>query len=371
MSDYKDCVVRMFDVIGGARSILILSHHNPDPDAIAAAFGLRHLLKNTGKFRSAIGYSGMIGRAENRAMVRLLRINPKPVSQMRGRKFDRIILCDSQPSGKNATVFNDRVADIVLDHHPKKRRKSHSAFMDIRTDYGSTSTIVTEYLKQLNISLDARVATALYFGIKADISDIARHKSEADLRAMRYLFPQTSVRWLYRIENPRLSSDYFWVNANAIKNSRIYKDVIVSDLDEIPQPDYVAELSDYLLRLEGMVWSFCIGYSGDKIYYSIRTLSKKKNAGNIAARLANNRKGGSGGGHWRSAAGLIDVTSVAPEKKKQACNSLIQSFLKMIGRENVTGKPIGGMELANESGQINNSGVKKDQSGESFDSSPK
>ena len=361
----------MFDVIGGARSVLILTHHNPDPDAIAAAFGLRHLLKNTGKYRSAIGYSGMIGRAENRAMNRLLRINPKPVSKLKSRKFDRIILCDSQPTGKNATIYNGRVADIVLDHHPKKRRKIQSAFTDIRTEYGSTSTIVVEYLRQLNISLDARVATALYFGIKTDISDIARHKNEADLRAMRYLFPQTSVRWLYRIENPRLPADYFLVNANAIRNSKVYKDAIVSDLGTIPLPDYVAELADYLLKLEGMRWSFCIGCNNGRIYYSIRTLSRKKDAGNIAARLARNRKGGSGGGHRRSAAGFIDISSIAPEKRQQSCHSLIQSFLKMISHENVACKSIDGQDMESP-GEI--SGDREnlnDQAEGSSNSSPK
>jgi nanoRNase/pAp phosphatase (c-di-AMP/oligoRNAs hydrolase) len=46
-------------------SLLILTHNNPDPDAIASAVALNFLLANKLGVESHIAYEGIIGRAEN------------------------------------------------------------------------------------------------------------------------------------------------------------------------------------------------------------------------------------------------------------------------------------------------------------------
>lgn len=333
---------QLLKALEGARSVLIGTHNNPDPDAMASAFGMRHLLMNIGKMRPVIGFGGIVGRAENQVMMKLLRINMVQYGKIRNRKFDRLILCDFQPRGKQWTEYGNRKPDVILDHHPSYRRKLAARLADIRTEYGATSTIVTEYLQEAQVPLNARVATALFYGIKTDISDIARKKNEADLCAMRFLFSKISMRWLYRIENPRVPSDYFWAMSRAVAKARVHRDVVVSCLDELPQADYAAVLADYLLKLEGMRWSFSIGCAGDEIVFSIRTLSRMKEAGRVASRLARGR-GGSGGGHKMSAAGRIDVSGVPPEKRDHLCEHLTQRFLSLLGRDAGPGKQIGGI----------------------------
>ena len=339
MNGPKDKVFELMDVLKGAKTALITTHKNPDPDALGSAFGMRHLLTKTTKIRSVIGYSGFIGRSENQIMTRLLHINPIHLSKLQSRKFDRIILCDYQPRGKTQEVFKNQEADIVLDHHPSFRRKSKARFSDIRTDYGATSTIVTEFLQRLEVPLSALVATALFYGIKTDISDIARHKNEADIKAMRTLFPRISMRWLARIESPRVPADYFQTICQAVQNARIHKDAIVTCLGEMPQADYVAILADYLLKLEGMRWSFCVGCVNDEVVFSIRSLSRKKEAGRIAQKLAK-RQNGSGGGHQMSAAGRTMVTGLDLNDRLKLCMHTIDLFLNMIGRDAASGKKI-------------------------------
>ncbi|MGB3862231.1 MAG: hypothetical protein WA915_09095 [Candidatus Aminicenantaceae bacterium] len=56
------------------KRVLILPHDNPDPDAIASAWGLSYLLKKKLGLASTIAYSGLIGRTENRELVRELKI---------------------------------------------------------------------------------------------------------------------------------------------------------------------------------------------------------------------------------------------------------------------------------------------------------
>src|SRR5690348_16418220 len=58
---------------GAVGRALICTHDNPDPDSLAAALGLRKLLE-TQKIDVTIALGGIIGRPENRAMVRELKI---------------------------------------------------------------------------------------------------------------------------------------------------------------------------------------------------------------------------------------------------------------------------------------------------------
>ena len=49
--------------------ILILPHNDPDPDAVASAIALRYLLEQRLNVEIRIAYHGIIGRAENKALV--------------------------------------------------------------------------------------------------------------------------------------------------------------------------------------------------------------------------------------------------------------------------------------------------------------
>ncbi len=56
-------------VFVGAKRIVILTHDNPDPDAIASAAGLRALLEQACDLPVVTTFGGIIGRAENRALM--------------------------------------------------------------------------------------------------------------------------------------------------------------------------------------------------------------------------------------------------------------------------------------------------------------
>ncbi|MBU6283988.1 phosphoesterase, partial [bacterium] len=58
----------------GGDPVVILPHDNPDPDALASAAALQYLLSEIAEVDSVIALGGIIGRAENRAMVKYLNI---------------------------------------------------------------------------------------------------------------------------------------------------------------------------------------------------------------------------------------------------------------------------------------------------------
>src|SRR5580700_5434446 len=63
---------RLFRVARGRKRALVLTHDNPDPDSIASAVALAHLLERRADIDARVGYGGIIGRAENIAFVREL-----------------------------------------------------------------------------------------------------------------------------------------------------------------------------------------------------------------------------------------------------------------------------------------------------------
>jgi hypothetical protein len=56
-------------VLGEATHALVLTHDNPDPDAIASAAGLGFLIERISGIPVTVAFGGIIGRAENRSLM--------------------------------------------------------------------------------------------------------------------------------------------------------------------------------------------------------------------------------------------------------------------------------------------------------------
>ena len=66
--------------LDGITEVLILPHNDPDPDAISASLGLAYLLKEKYAITTNISYHGIIGRAENKALVHYLKTPLKKIT---------------------------------------------------------------------------------------------------------------------------------------------------------------------------------------------------------------------------------------------------------------------------------------------------
>ena len=85
------------------------------------------------------------------------------------------------------------------------RNESFKArFADLRTAYGATSTIFTEYLRAAGMEPSQRLATALLYGIKTDTLFLERGTKLADLSAFNFLYPLANKAMITRIERPAL-----------------------------------------------------------------------------------------------------------------------------------------------------------------------
>jgi len=96
---------------------LFLTHDNPDPDSISSAFALKNLLYLIYKKRCTIAYRGIIGRSQNRELVRVCNIKMFNSSLLNPGRYECVILVDCQPFAGNVFLPENRVPDIVIDHH--------------------------------------------------------------------------------------------------------------------------------------------------------------------------------------------------------------------------------------------------------------
>src|SRR5579871_3074700 len=134
-------LLRQLEAIRGRGPLLLLPHDNPDPDALAAAIGLRLVAARVG-VESTLAVGGIIGRAENRAMVRELDLAPVLIDQVDASRFPLIALLDTQPQTGNNSLPPGRRADIVIDHHPLRPAAREAPWCDVREEAGASSTIV-------------------------------------------------------------------------------------------------------------------------------------------------------------------------------------------------------------------------------------
>jgi len=285
--------------------LLILTHDNPDPDSISSAAAMQHLLSTKRGVRSVIAYSGVVGRAENRAMVELLDLPIVPIGEIDQEAFPHIALIDAQPETGNHALPADRTADIVIDHHPLREATRRVRFFDVREELGASATLMTLYLHEAGVEIPETLATALLYGIRSETQDLVREVSGDDFTAFELLFPFANWGLLAQISRPRLHHSYFFQLARAIEVLKIGREIAVATLGEVNDPDFVPEIADLIVRMEGLQWGLCTGSVGDRLYLSIRTNDTDAEAGELMRRIVTGL--GSGGGHGMRAGGNVHL----------------------------------------------------------------
>ncbi|MBJ6727531.1 DHH family phosphoesterase [Geomesophilobacter sediminis] len=309
--DVKGYTDAMLTWVSGRGRILIVVHDNPDPDALASAMALRHLFAVRLNREAVIAFSGMIGRSENLAMATLLQIPLTPFPIIELKCFQVICLLDSQPGTGNNSLPPEARVDIVIDHHPMREQTASCKWVDIRPEYGTTATILYEYLKVQGVSVGTKLATALFYAIKSETQDLGREARHPDREAYLSLFPTTNKVLLNGITHPPLPREYFVALHDALENAHCYGNVLVAMLKRVQIPELVAELADLLLRLEGVETVLCMGHFNEEMALSIRTSNESINAGALIRSIVTGY--GTAGGHGMMAGGKIDHVPALPE----------------------------------------------------------
>ncbi len=255
--------------------LAILTHDNPDPDSIASAVALKAI---AGEYDvgADILYQGDIGHQENRAFVNLLGIELVPMADARPLdEYGAVALVDHMKSG-DPTLDVD--VDIFIDHF-EPDEGIDASFMDVRPNVSSTSTILTKYIQEFDLSPSEEVATALLYGIRSETLDFKRDTTPADLTAAAYLYPFTDHDTLEQVESPSMSPETLDVLAEAIQNRDVQGSHLVSNAGFITNRDALGQAAQHLLKLEGITTTAVFGIADDTIFLAARSKDIRMNIG--------------------------------------------------------------------------------------------
>ena len=286
--------------LSDADRIVILLHNDPDPDAMASGLALRNVLRRT-KQTAVIAALQGVTRPENQRMMNLLDIHVEILKVEELSHFDRIAMVDVQPHYFGGSV--DRV-DLVIDHHPEQSGYS-AVFKDIRPDYGSTSTILTEHLRAVDANISERTATAMLYAIKSDTLFFNRQANRVDIEAFSYLYPLADATLIRKMEGAEITMERLGYVLKATGNHRLEEQVFSAFLGEVPREDFIPYVADFFLQLEDTKWTIVAGVVNGSFVVSVRNIGYTRNAGEFVKKLFLDL--GSAGGHRAMAKAVVPV----------------------------------------------------------------
>src|SRR5262249_35501821 len=113
----------------------------------------------------------------------------------------------------------------------------------------------------------------------------------------------------------RLPQAHFECMLQALQSSFIYDRLIISWVNELPQPELAAEVVDFLIRFEEVDWAVCAGVYQDQMFLSVRSALPKAHAGEMLRQVVGRVAGA--GGPARRAGGRWYLPSTAPTAVEQ------------------------------------------------------
>ena len=310
-----------------AAKVLILLHNDPDPDAMASGLALRNLLRRT-KTTAIIGALQGVTRPENLRMANLLDIRVEQVTAAQFADFDLIATVDVQPHYFGGLL--DRV-DLVIDHHPEQPGY-RAVFKDIRADYGSTCTILTEHLRAMDVNISERTATAMLYAIKSDTLFFARQTNRSDLEAFTYLYPLADPAMIRKMEGAEITLERLEFVRQALDGGTHADQVFCAYLGETAREDSITYVADFFLQLEDTRWTVIAGQVAGALIVSVRNLGYSRNAGEFVKKWFNDI--GSAGGHRAMAKAVVPMERflekygpLAPDEINGKIRELVLAFL--------------------------------------------
>jgi nanoRNase/pAp phosphatase (c-di-AMP/oligoRNAs hydrolase) len=293
----------LYELLEGGTSLGIVCHDNPDPDALASALALKHAAKDAGIADVGILYSGTISHQQNRAFVNLLEVDLVAFTPEQLASYDLLAFVDHSVPGRNNEVPPDTPVDIVIDHHPATDVEAR--FVDRREEVGATTTILTEYLRELSLAVDEPLATALLFAIRRETLGLLRGVTSAEYEAAEFLHPHVDSSLLRELVNPPLTPATVDAVGRAIENREIRSACLVSNTGRTTERDALPQAADYLVDLENVTTAVVAGIIEGTIHLSARSIDPRIHVGSLLAEAFGDV--GSAGGHSDMAGGQVPL----------------------------------------------------------------
>jgi len=336
---------RLFSLIAGWEGTLgIITHKNPDPDAISSAMALAEIAKqaNGKTLATRIFYEGNIGHQENRTFVNLLDIKMEHLTPESLVQCQYLALVDCAGPGANNDIPPQTKINIIIDHHKEgKHLATQNAFIDIRPGVGATASIMTQYLQELDVPVDKRVATALLYGIRTDTKEFKRNVTPQDLGYAGFLLPLTDSDLLDKIMSPSMSQETLDIIGKAIHERKIQSGYLFANVGFVMNRDALPQAAEILITLEGVNTALVYGITDNAIVISARNRDIRLHVGNALSEAFGEM--GDAGGHPNMGAASLPLHYFGKVENKErlleiVIDPVLQKFKNLVGLENESRK---------------------------------
>lgn len=350
-SPYQELAKLLADREG--ESHLVIIQGAPDPDAISSALALEFINSNFGIDTTILCFAH-VSHHENRAMVKRLGIRLVRYDESFDLDpFSAYSIVDSQ---KSYTPIDLKLQDAgvrflaFIDHHREDAAPPPALFVDTRQHYGSTASILCEYLREAfpkgleaGDPIQTRLSTALMHGLRTDTQRfMLGTKHEFDAAA--FIAPCVDTQVIEIIERKVITSSMMEMLENALVNRHVHDNFIFSDVGFVRSLDRdgIPQAAELLLHREGTDTVLVFGIVDEKfIDGSLRTRSETINPDEfLKGFLGISPESGRyyGGGNVRDRGGFqipLGFFSLHEDKDRvysMAKEVLEKSFLDYIGK---------------------------------------
>jgi phosphoesterase RecJ-like protein len=314
LTETKQQIQKLGELIEGAHSILLLQPDSPDGDSLGSALGLEEILGDLGKEVFMYSYK------EPEPYLRFLQGWDR-VAQDLPKSFDLTILVDTGSPAliKSALAhhFTPLTSKpfVIIDHHVSRQGFGFEA-TEIVEEAVATSELITRISNQLGWKINPTAARALASALLADSLGLTTSGTTAASVAALATLTENGAN-LYELSKDRreasaITSDLLHLKGKLLQSVSFYLDgrLAVAEIT----PDMVARYKDiaepYTLILSDIQWTKGVELVavfknyGTKINVPLRSTTGA--AGPVAEILG-------GGGHPNAAAFRCDTPNISAE----------------------------------------------------------
>ncbi len=306
-------------IILSAGHVGIITHTNPDGDALGSSFGLKYALEKIGIHATVILECPMPTTFQFMDWeYRLAQENA----------YDLVIAldcADKERTGICKPIFEAAPQNMVIDHHRTTPPYGH--FNYIQPAACATGEIVFHLIEQMNIQLDEKIASALYIAITTDTGNFSYANTTADTFLVAARLAQTGIHIAYirRMVFDVASLERLRMQAEAVLGTRLACNgrLAIMELSRALMDKYDTTEED----AEGLV-----SYGRNIAGVEAAVLLKQRNEKEIKVSLRSNdfvdvseiAASFGGGGHIRAAGCTLHTTL------SQAAQSMIVAFERVL-----------------------------------------
>ena len=168
-------------IISNKKKILIISHYNPDGDAIGSSFGLANYFESIG-IEAHVYNRDEVPVYLNFLVTKNFHNSVKTIPD----NIDLYVLLDfndlersgAEMMGYLQKILNNKKSALVIDHHENNKIKLANLFIDPKAS--STGFLIYRLLSQLKKKINSDVATCLLTSIITDTSSFKNSNSNIE-----------------------------------------------------------------------------------------------------------------------------------------------------------------------------------------------